>query len=167
LGFQEYFVRERCQPSVTGFEFNHVEKSTPADGVLEALRAADGIIICPSNPWVSIGPILAVPGIRDVLLKKPVIAVSPLIQGQALKGPAAKMYQELGFTPDALSVAKHYQSLLAGFVMDTLDTGLCEPVSELGIEAYACQTIMRNTDDRIALAEEVVSFLSRLIRRPA
>jgi LPPG:FO 2-phospho-L-lactate transferase len=121
LAFQEYFVRRQCQPVVTGFHFNGAAKAEPAPGVLDLIEAADVVVICPSNPWVSIAPILAVPGIRDAIAEKPVVAVSPLVGGAAIKGPAAKMYAELGVQPSAVAVAETYQDLLSGFVLDEVN----------------------------------------------
>jgi LPPG:FO 2-phospho-L-lactate transferase len=160
LGFQEYFVARRCQPSVTGFRFEGIESAGPAPGVLPALEGADTVILCPSNPWVSIDPILALPGVRQVLKIKPVIAVSPIIGGQALKGPAAKMYSELGITPSALAVAEHYRDLLTGFVLDEIDTILTE---SLDIKTLITDTIMSEEEDRKRLGEEVLSLAMEFI----
>ncbi len=158
LPFQDYFVRRRCQPHVTGFYFAGIEQAVPAPGVLEAIDAADLVVICPSNPWVSIGPILAVPGVRTAIEKKTVIAVSPIIGGQALKGPAAKMYAELGFQPSALAVAQHYAGFLHGFVMDTLDENLQTQIASLGVNTLVTNTLMKTGYDRKALAGEVIEF---------
>lgn len=160
LTFQEYFVHRQCHPRVTGFRFEGVERSHPAPGVLTALQRADLVVICPSNPWVSIGPILAVPGIRQALggNTAPVIAVSPIIGGQAVKGPAAKMYAELGIQPSALAVAHQYGSLLTGFVLDELDAGQEKPIHEMGIQPFVTDTLMKTTHDRRRLAREVLTF---------
>lgn len=160
LTFQEYFVHRQCHPSVTGFRFEGVERSHPAPGVLSALEQADLVVICPSNPWVSIGPILAVPGIRQALggNAAPVVAVSPIIGGQAVKGPAAKMYAELGIQPSAISVAKHYGSLLTGFVFDELDAGQEDQIKEMGIRPLITDTLMKTAQDRRRLAREVLAF---------
>ena len=110
LAFQEYFVHQHCEPKVTSFTFAGIEYCRPANGVLEAINAADAVIFCPSNPWVSLDPILAVPGILPAIKKKAVaLSISPIIGGIALKGPAAKMFQELAITPSALAVAEHYK----------------------------------------------------------
>ena len=158
LSFQEYFVHRQCHPRVTGFYFEGVEGAKPAPGVAEALEQADLVVICPSNPWVSIDPILAVPGVRPVLASRRVLAVSPIIAGQAVKGPAAKMYAELGIQPSSLSVAQHYEDLLAGFVLDRLDADQAEAVQGLGIPALVTNTLMKTSRDRIHLAKEVVEF---------
>ncbi len=125
LPFQEYFVHRACQPQVRGFRFEGVETARPADGVEQAIQSAEAVIICPSNPWVSIDPILRV--LSPILSNKlPVVAVSPIIGGKTVKGPAAKMYAELGIEPSALAVAKHYHDLLRGFVLDKEDAQLAE-----------------------------------------
>jgi LPPG:FO 2-phospho-L-lactate transferase len=155
LAFQEYFVARRCQPVVTGFRFEGIIEAKPALGVLEALQAADCVIICPSNPWVSVDPILGLPGVHEVLREKTTIAVSPIIGGKALKGPAAKMYAELDITPSAVAVAEHYGELLTGFVVDKIDKNLTKCLT---INALITDTIMLEESDRLRLAEEVLSF---------
>jgi LPPG:FO 2-phospho-L-lactate transferase len=160
LGFQEYFVARQCQPEVMGFRFEGVDDACPAPGVTQAIEQADAVILCPSNPWVSIDPILAVPGIRQALDGKPVIAVSPIIGGQALKGPAAKMYAELGIKPSALAVADHYRDLLSGFVLDKIDSILTK---SLIIRTLITDTIMYEEEDRKRLGEEVLSFAREIV----
>jgi LPPG:FO 2-phospho-L-lactate transferase len=158
LPFQEYFVHRQCRPQVSGFRFAGTEQARPAPGVLEALQAANLIVICPSNPWVSIGPILAVPGIQEAIASRPVVAVSPIIGGQAIKGPAAKMYAELGIQPSALSVARHYEKLLTGFILDSIDSNQAETVQSLGISTCVTDTLMRTAQDRLRLAKLVIEF---------
>ena len=159
LEFQDYFVARRCEPQVTGFRFANILRSKPAPGVLEAIAAADVIVICPSNPWVSIDPILGVPGIRTALEQKPVVAVSPLIGGKVVKGPAAKMFMELEIEPSALAVAQHYGSLLKGFVLDRSDKNLTKFLSQ---PFLFTDTIMLEREQRYSLAEEVLSFARKL-----
>jgi LPPG:FO 2-phospho-L-lactate transferase len=158
LPFQEYFVHRQCQPQVMGFRFQDAALARPAPGALEALAAAEVVVFCPSNPWVSIDPILAIPGLRQAISARPVVAVSPIIGGQTVKGPAAKMYAELGIRPSALAVARHYCELLTGFVLDRLDAELAEAVEQAGIRPYVTDTLMRTPDDRGRLAGEVVEF---------
>jgi LPPG:FO 2-phospho-L-lactate transferase len=158
LPFQEYFVRRQCRPQVTGFSFNNIERARPAPGVLEALTEADQVVLCPSNPWVSVAPILAVPGVRAALAGKNVTAVTPIIGGQAVKGPAAKMYAELGIEPSALAVARHYGSLLHGFVLDDIDRSLAPAVAELGMQVLVTDTLMKTPADRLRLAMQVLDF---------
>ena len=167
LSFQEYFVHQQCRPQVTGFRFQDAALARPAPGVLESLAAAQVVVFCPSNPWVSIDPILAIPGLREAVSAHPVVAVSPIIGGQTVKGPAAKMYAELGVQPSALAVARHYAGLLAGFVMDRLDAELAEAVEQTGIRACVTDTFMRTLDDRRRLAGEVIEFCQSLAERSA
>jgi LPPG:FO 2-phospho-L-lactate transferase len=159
LAFQEYFVRLRCEPVVTGFRFEGLDAALPSPGVLEALQSADAIVICPSNPWVSIAPILAVPGLRAGLESKPVIAVSPIIGGQTVKGPAAKMYRELGIQPSSLAVAIHYRDLLHGFVLDRTDAGLEKEIKALQIRTLVTDTLMNSLTDRVRLAQDMLHFI--------
>lgn len=164
LPFQEYFVHRQCQPQVTGFRFEGIELAQPAPGVLEALRAADLVVFCPSNPWVSLDPILAVPGVRAAVATKPALAVSPIIGGQTVKGPAAKMFSELGITPSALSVAQHYGDLLTGFILDQADADLSLAVQDLGVQTLVTNTWMKTAPDRARLAKEVIDFASALLK---
>jgi LPPG:FO 2-phospho-L-lactate transferase len=158
LSFQDYFVRRQCQPRVTGFRFEGVQQARPSPGVLEAITRADLIAICPSNPWVSIDPILAVPTVKSALASKRIVAISPIIGGKAVKGPAAKMYAELGIQPSALAVARHYGRLLSGFVVDQVDAHLGESVRALGIATMVTDTIMNTPEERRRLAQEVLEF---------
>ncbi len=167
LDFQEYFVREECAPVIAGFDFLHAEDVQPAPGVLPALDEADLVVLCPSNPWVSIDPILALPGIRKILQEKPVLAVSPIIQGKAVKGPAAKMFAELGIEPSSLSVLTHYEDFLDGFVFDLLDGELFHNYESQRIILLGTQTLMKNDEDKARLAAEVLRFGEQLIVRKA
>ena len=159
LAFQEYFVREQCEPAVIDFDFEGIEKSTPNPVVMSWLDECDGIIICPSNPYVSVDTILSVPKYRDAFQSKPVIAVSPIVGGLAIKGPAAKMMTELGVPPTPIAVAKHYGSLLSGFVLDQTDH---EQAKDIPIPSIVTQTIMLTLQDRIGLAEQCVRFLEEI-----
>jgi LPPG:FO 2-phospho-L-lactate transferase len=158
LAFQEYFVRRRCEPRVKGFRFDGIDSAAPAPGVLEAIEKADAVILCPSNPWVSIDPILKV--VREI--KKPVVAVSPIIGGKTIKGPAAKMYLELGIEPSALAVAEHYRHLLSGYVLDHVDAELQEKVNRLHIKTFVTDTLMNHLTDRARLANDVLHFIGSL-----
>jgi LPPG:FO 2-phospho-L-lactate transferase len=168
LPFQDYFVRQRCEPVVSGFRFEGIDKAKPAPGVLEALQEADLVVVCPSNPWVSIDPILAVPGIRQRIVEKPVVAVTPIIGGKAVKGPAAKMFSELGFLPSGLAVAEHYGAqrsggLLTGFILDLTDPGLQARIETLGVKVFLTNTMMRSASDRSRLGSEVLAFAENLV----
>ncbi len=158
MGFQEYFVKEQCEPQVAGFSFIGSENAEPTESVMRAIRQSDLVVICPSNPWVSIDPILGIRGVRESLREKHVVAVSPIIGGKTIKGPAAKMYSELGITPCAKAVANHYRDLLSGFVLDTLDEAEANDISAWGIMPLVTETIMRSQEDRIELAKKTVEF---------
>ena len=155
LAFQEYFVHRRCEPRVKGFRFDGVEVAEPTVGAKEAIESADAIVICPSNPWVSIDPILRV----IPKINKPVIAVSPILGGKTVKGPAAKMYAELGIEPSALAVAEHYRGLLGGFVLDSIDSQLSKQIS---VRTLVTDTLMNNIADRTRLAMDVLNFVGSL-----
>ena len=160
LAFQEYFVHQRCEPSIKGFRFAGIEFARPAPGVLEAIKEADAVIFCPSNPWVSIDPILFVPGILRAIKEKPIVAcISPIIGGSAIKGPAAKMFKELGIDPSPLAVAQHYQSTISHFIFDTEDKELERPINQLGLKSHIAKTIMLTPEDRIRFALDVLNFI--------
>jgi LPPG:FO 2-phospho-L-lactate transferase len=161
LHFQEYLVQRRTEPSVRGVVYDGIEIARPAPGVCEAIQEADGIIIPPSNPIVSIGTILAVPGMRQALAAKRgrVVAVSPIVQGVTLKGPADKLMVALGYEASALGVARYYGTLLDAFILDTLDQTLEEPVRRLGIGVRVLNTIMSGPAERRTLAKAVVEML--------
>lgn len=163
LPFQEYFVARSCEPRVRGFRFEGANQAKPAPGVLDAMREADLIVICPSNPWVSVAPILALQGIEKALKAKSVIAVTPLIGGKAVKGPAAKMYKELGIEPSALAVAEGYRSFLSGYVLDVVDKEEVERIEALGIMSWLTDTLMKTADDRQRLAQEVLDFGQQIL----
>lgn len=166
LAFQEYFVRRRCEPRVTGFRFDGAAQARPTPEVEAALRdpGLDGIVICPSNPYVSVAPILAVTGIRAQLeaTRVPVLAVSPIVAGQAIKGPAAKMMAELGGPVSGLAVARHYAGLIDAMVIDEQDRTLLDQRRAEDPRLFFAQTVMRTAEDRKTLAHACVSFLREL-----
>lgn len=163
LPFQEYFVARACEPKVKGFRFSGVESAHPPSGVLQAIAEADFVVIAPSNPWVSIAPILALPELHKALAEKPVLAVSPIIGGKAVKGPAAKMFSELGIEPSAHAVAEHYGALLSGFVLDEVDSEQVEAIEALGIMTMLTETLMNSPADRKRLANEVLEFGQKIL----
>jgi LPPG:FO 2-phospho-L-lactate transferase len=163
MGFQEYFVKNQFVPKVEAFEFKGISEAMPSSAVMQAINDCDLIIICPSNPWVSIDPILAIPGLRAALLKKPVIAISPLIGGKVVKGPAAKMFAELGISPSALAVADHYKDLLSLIVIDHIDQDQILAIEGLGIIASTSDILMKDNQDRRRLAMEVIDFAKQLV----
>lgn len=144
LDFQEWFVARRHADPVRGVRYAGAEAARPAPGVLEALREADAIVLAPSNPFVSIRPILAVPGIEDAIRAHPgpVAAVSPIVAGRAVRGPLAGMLETLGHEPTALGVARLYRSLAGVFVLDRADASLAGEVKALGLRAAVCETVM-------------------------
>jgi LPPG:FO 2-phospho-L-lactate transferase len=164
LPFQEYFVKLACKPKVCGFTFNGIETAQPAPGVLKAIQECQVVIFCPSNPWVSISPILMLPGIKKTLAEKIVIAISPIIEGKTIKGPAAKMYQELGITPSASAVAAHYQDVLTGFIADDKDKLEVSEITGRGIIVLTTNIFMSSLDDRKRLAGEVLQFYKQIRR---
>jgi LPPG:FO 2-phospho-L-lactate transferase len=163
LPFQEYFVHHRCEPRVKGFRFAGIESARPTLQVQRAIESADAIVICPSNPWVSIDPILAVLQLRSTVHRPlSIIAVSPIIGGQTVKGPAAKMYAEMGITPSALAVAEHYRGLLSGFVLDTVDAAYASDLQRANVRTRVTNTLMKNKIDRRRLAQDVLNFIQTL-----
>ena len=158
LAFQDYFVRRAWQPAIRRISFQGIERARPTVEVLAALDDADLIVLCPSNPFVSIDPILALDGIRERLRDHRAIAVSPLIGGQAVKGPAAKMFRELGLEPTAVAVARRYADLLDGFVMDRADAGQQADVERMNMRVLVTDVLMRDPADRARLAREALEF---------
>ena len=163
LPFQRYFVERRCEPKVTGFEFRETDRArpTPALGEVLASESLEAVVICPSNPFISIDPILAVPGMRAAIAGccAPVVAISPIIGGRAVKGPTAKMMAELGMPASAKAVADHYSGLLDGFVLDSADGA---EAAAIGLPCLATPTLMTSEDDKRALAAQVVAFARRI-----
>jgi LPPG:FO 2-phospho-L-lactate transferase len=164
LDFQEYFVHRNCEPQVKGFRFGGVENARPANRVLEALNQCDVVIFCPSNPWVSIDPILSIPRIKEAIVKHPVISVSPIIGDQTVKGPAAKMFSELGIQPSALAVAHHYQGIITSLVIDNVDRDQAPEINRLGILTYVTDILMHDRPDRGRLARELVDIIKQMDR---
>ena len=155
MHFEEYYVRRGCRDEVTGVQFRGTDNARPGPEVLEALRDADLVIVAPSNPIVSIGTILAVPGIREELRRrdKPVVAISPIVAGSPLKGPADKLMSHYGVRVSPKGVAKLYEDFLDRLILDNADKELIGDIASMGIEAVATNTIMKTIEDRIRLAE--------------
>jgi LPPG:FO 2-phospho-L-lactate transferase len=168
LEFQRYFVERQCAPVVTGFVFDGAEQATPHPGMLATLRdpRLRTIVICPSNPYISIDPILALPDLRRAMrvCHAPVIAVSPIIAGRAVKGPTAKIMADLGLATDVRTVAAHYRDILDGFVIDAADT---DAANALDIPVLVTRTLMTSLADREALARAVLDFADALNASPA
>jgi LPPG:FO 2-phospho-L-lactate transferase len=167
LAFQDYFVRLRCAPRVEKLEFPGIDGAKPSAGFLSALSAPDleAIVVCPSNPFLSILPILSIPGVRLALEARnaPLVAVSPIIGGEAVKGPAAKIMEELGLAVSSVGVAGFYGSLLDGLMIDTVDAHLAPEIDRS--EVIVGDTMMRNSEDRRRVATEVLTFARELKRR--
>jgi LPPG:FO 2-phospho-L-lactate transferase len=163
LDFQDYFVHQACAPQVTGFHFDGADTAKPNPRMTGMLDDRDlmAVIICPSNPFISVDPVLAVPGVREALLHcpAPVVAVSPIIGGKAVKGPTDKMMRELGMPRTTVAIARHYGELLDGMVVDSEDEA---SAGELEIPVTCTPTLMNTLDDRDRLAREVLSFTVRL-----
>ncbi|MBN1427811.1 MAG: 2-phospho-L-lactate transferase [Anaerolineae bacterium] len=164
LAFQEYFVRERWQPIAQSIRFEDVENARPSQAVQQALGEATLIIFGPSNPFLSIDPILAIPGIRDTIAGSPVpcIAVSPIIGGQAVKGPAAKLMAELGHDVSSLGIATYYQDLLDGIILDTVDVEMCEEIEKLHIRAIARNILMTTLVEKTELAASLLQCIEEI-----
>ncbi len=158
LSFQDYFVRGRASATVTGLRFPGAADARPAPGVIEAVAEADAVIVAPSNPFVSIDPLLAVPGVREALegARGVRAAVSPIVGGEAVKGPAAAIMRSLGHEVSALGVARLYAGLIDVFVLDEVDAALADAVEALGLRAIVCGTMMTSTARREALARRVL-----------
>lgn len=167
LAFQQYFVREQCRPQVTGFHFEGVAAAQPSPRFASALASPHlkAVLVCPSNPYVSVGPILAVPGVREALAAStaPVVAVSPIVGGLALKGPAAKMMAELGVPASPLAVARHFLGAVDAWVIDEQDAAQAPAIEALGLAVEVAQTVMKSDEDKRALAQVVVDFADRLV----
>ena len=165
LHFQEYFVRERWQPAVHEIYWTGLDEASPAPGVAEALEAARLVLIAPSNPSISIEPILRVPGMRDLVAaaRAKTVAVSPLIGGRAVKGPTVELMRAEGVRPDALGVALRYKAIAAGFLLDSADAALAPAIAALGYRIAVRPTLLDDLDS----AREVASTAVDLLKQPA
>ncbi len=159
LAFQEYFVRRRTEPAMLDMRLVGLHRARASVAVLSELEEADAVVFCPSNPFVSIGPILALPGVQERIARKPTLAVSPIIGGKALKGPAAKMMAEQGLEVSSLGVARHYADLVDIFALDYADANLADAVQALGMTPLIADTVMKDNDDRRRLAAIILDFL--------
>lgn len=161
IGFQEWFVGERHSTAVEAIAFDGIEEAEPAPGVLDALTTADTVIICPSNPIVSIGPILGLAAVGEALRSRrdSVVAVSPIIAGKALKGPAATLMADLGHDPSVVGVARIYRDLAGTLVVDEADAGLSDSVEAEGMRCVVTPTVMEGADSAAGLASRVLGSL--------
>jgi len=163
LHFQEYLVERRAEPTVQAISFDGIERARPAPGVLEALESARSIVICPSNPLISIGPILAVPGVREAMRRRRtrVVAVCPIVGGKSLKGPSDQMLAQLGHDVSALGVARMYQDICGTMVIDPIDSAQSPAIESLGMEVVIHPTVMRNLEDKELLARRIMQFTAK------
>jgi len=164
LSFEEFYVKHRCEPKVLGVRYAGVEEARPAPGVLEAIEEAEFTVICPSNPVVSIGPILALRGVREALRRAPgpVVAVSPIIAGRAVKGPAVEMMRAVGYEASAYGVAEAYKDFIDALVIDQADAELKPRIEALGVKAVEAPILMLTLSDKIRLASLVVGLARSL-----
>jgi LPPG:FO 2-phospho-L-lactate transferase len=162
LAFQHYFARDHCEPVARAVRFELAPDTRASDGFQRALERRDlaAVIVCPSNPYLSVDPILAVPGVREALagLDAPIVAVSPIIGGKALKGPAAKLMDELGVTPGVTAVADHYRGLLGGLVIDAADAAEAPALRARGVAPLVTNAVMVTDEDRERLAQETLGL---------
>jgi LPPG:FO 2-phospho-L-lactate transferase len=169
LPFQTYFVRERCAPRALGVRFEGAERAVASPAFAAAMARPDlaAIVICPSNPYLSIDPILAVPGVRRAIAARavPCVAVSPIVGGQAIKGPTAKLMDELGLAPGTAAICDHYRGLIDGLVLDHVDAAEADIADRRGIAALVTATVMRTDEDRLALAGDTLAFAASLRAR--
>jgi LPPG:FO 2-phospho-L-lactate transferase len=162
MEFQEYFVRRKCGPAVRGFRWRGLDAALPTREFLAALDEADAIVLCPSNPFVSLGPILALPGVRERVASGFSAAVSPIIGGRAVKGPLADMFRGLGREPTALEAAREYRGVVRGFVLDREDSPLASGIEGWGMRVLVADTLMRSEAERRGVAAQVLEFLRRI-----
>jgi LPPG:FO 2-phospho-L-lactate transferase len=166
LDFQDYFVRRRAEPAVRKIHYAGADSAQPAPAIAAALAdpALAGIVISPSNPWLSIAPMLAIPALRSALIGStaPVVAVSPIVAGQAIKGPTAKLMQELGLPVSVAGIAAHYQDVIDALIIDRADAQHADEIGRMGLKVGIAPTIMRNDADKAALAEYVAEVIAGL-----
>ena len=162
LDFQHYFVREQCRPALLEVRYEGADRAQPSAALAQALASSDleGVVICPSNPYLSVAPFFALPGVRGAVgSARAVVAVSPIVGGEAIKGPAAKIMQELGAEVSALGIARWYAGLVGTLVIDRADAALAPRIEALGMKAVVTDTIMGDAAGRARLAGECISLV--------
>ena len=164
LALQEYFVKRKWAPVVRAIRFEGIEEASPSREIISAIREADVIVFCPSNPLISLDPILSIPTLRRIIAasRAPKVGVSPIVGGKAIKGPAAKMMQELGLEPSPAGVARRFQDLLTAFVIDHTDEAYQDTLTEMGLRTLVTATLMQTSADKVRLADEVLNFVRKL-----
>ena len=160
MSFQEYFVKNRCDPRVVSLRFDSPSECSPSPGFVTALNESDLLVFCPSNPFLSVDPILAVTGVRKKIenFRGARIAVSPIVGGEAIKGPAGKILRELGHEVSCVGVAKRYVDLCDVFIIDNVDADLASTIEKLGMRVVVTNTIMNNDQEKRTLAQEILSL---------
>ena len=159
LSFQEYFVKHQCEPTLRKIRFSCEELPVATLGLLEAIQESEAVIICPSNPWLSIDPILSIPEIIQAINQKRTVAISPIIGGKALKGPASKIFSELGISPSSVAVANHYEGLIDTLFVDHKDDNLVDEIQKTGISPIVTNTIMNSNHEKFQLANDVLNYI--------
>jgi LPPG:FO 2-phospho-L-lactate transferase len=169
LEFQHYFVRDKCKPRVQGFDYEGASHAQINDALRAALEssALEGVVICPSNPYLSIAPMLAMPGVPAALKRcRRVVAVSPIVAGKALKGPTAKIMVELGMEATSVGIARYYAGVIQTLIIDRTDSRLSSQIEDLGVEVVVSDTVMRTQADRTRLAGECIALVRRTSDQP-
>ena len=161
LSFQVYFVKRQCEPVAKGVHFEHVESAKPSPGFLAALEGATCLVLCPSNPFLSIDPILGLPGVREAIasFRGTRVAVSPIVGGEALRGPTAKLLGELGQDVSCVGVARHYRDLCDIFLIDEMDRSHADAISNLGLRVDVAPIVMVTDEDKLMLAKHICRLL--------
>lgn len=162
MHFQEYLIKKRTQPKIKGIRFENIDSAQPAPGVAEAILQSEAVIICPSNPLISIGPILAVPGVRDLLkqTKAKIVVITSVVGGTSLKGPTDRMLTDLGMEVSAKQIARLYKDIADIFILDQQDEAEKAKIEKLGIKVVIADTVMGDADKKLALAETVLSSIA-------
>lgn len=164
VAFQEYFVKYHFEPTLKDIIFKDIENAQPSEMTISALEDADAIVICPSNPFLSVDPILALPKVKDILANKLVVAVSPIIGGKAVKGPLQKMYKEKGIDPSPVTIAKHYAEFLDCIYIDNQDESYSSDLKQSGIIFQATDIMMPDLPNRVRLADEILKYINKRIK---
>jgi len=162
LPFQEYFAKHHCEPTIKQVVFQGMEKALATPEVLNELDSCDAVVICPSHPLLSIDPILSLPGIKEILKAKFVVAVSPIIGGEAVKGPLAKMYTDKGVTPSPITIAEHYKNFLDCIYIDDQDENYGKDIQQSGIIFQSTDIMMPDLFNRIRLAQTIINYLETI-----